>query len=98
LKSVDHALAVMEFLAGVTNPQTLTALSQRFDMPKASMHRLLATLRSHGYVAKDPITAGYSFGATAKRLAQRADAAENRAKDCRPASPNTMTTSKLVAD
>ena len=85
LKSVDHALAVMEFLAGVTDPQTLTAVSQRFDMPKASMHRLLATLRFHGYVAKDPITARYSFGMTTMRLAQRADAAASRAQDRRRA-------------
>lgn len=83
LKSVDHALAVMEFLA-VTGPQTLTALSQRFDMPKGTMHRSLATLRFHGYVAEDPITARYSFGVTATRLAQRADAAESRAKDSKP--------------
>lgn len=85
MKSVDHALAVMEFLAGVTDPQTLTALSQRFNMPKSSMHRLLATLRARGYVVKDPITARYGFGLTATRLAQQAGAAESLTEACGPA-------------
>ena len=85
MKSVDHALAVLEFLAGVTDPQTLTALSQRFNMPKSSMHRLLATLRARGYVVKDPITARYGFGLTATRLAQQAGAAESLTEACGPA-------------
>jgi DNA-binding IclR family transcriptional regulator len=85
MKSVDHALAVLEFLAGVTDPQTLTALSQRFNMPKSSMHRLLATLRARGYVVKDPINARYGFGLTATRLAQQAGAAESLTEACGPA-------------
>jgi DNA-binding IclR family transcriptional regulator len=56
MKSVDHALVVLEFLAGVTAAQTtLAALSQCFNVPKSSMHRLLAPLRARGYVVKDPI-------------------------------------------
>jgi DNA-binding IclR family transcriptional regulator len=85
LKSVDHALAVMEYLAGAPDPQTLTALSRRFGISKASMHRLLATLRARGYVVKDPITARYGFGLTATRLAQQAGAAESLTEACWPA-------------
>ena len=70
LKSVDQALAVMEFLASADEPQALTSLSQRFGVSKATMHRTLSTLRARGYVIRDPITARYAFGLTATRLAQ----------------------------
>jgi DNA-binding IclR family transcriptional regulator len=85
LKSVDHALSVMEYLAGASDPQTLTALSHEFGLSKASMHRLLATLRSHGYVVKDPVTARYGFGLTASRLAQQAGAGDGLTEACWPA-------------
>ncbi len=85
LKSVDHALAVMEYLAAAADPVTLTALSKQFGMSKSSMYRLLATLRDRGYVVKDPITARYRFGLTATRLAQQAGAVESLTGACWPA-------------
>jgi IclR family acetate operon transcriptional repressor len=85
LKSVDQALAVMEHLASATEPLTLTALSQHFNLSKATMHRILVTLRDRGYVVRDPITARYGFGLTATRLVQQAGVAESLTEACWPA-------------
>jgi len=84
LKSVEQALAVIEHLAGATEPLTLTALSQHFGLSKATMHRILVTLRDRGYVVRDPITARYGFGLTATRLVQQGKA-ESLTEACWPA-------------
>jgi DNA-binding IclR family transcriptional regulator len=85
LKSVDQALSVLEYLAGTSEPQTLTDLSRQFGLSKATMHRLLTTLRSHGFVFRDPVTARYGFGLTASRLAQEAGAGQSLTEACWPA-------------
>lgn len=84
LKSVNQALAVLEHLAGASEPQAVTTLSRRFGTSKATMHRLLTTLRARGYVVRDPITARYGFGLTAGRLAQQAGVAECLTEACAP--------------
>jgi DNA-binding IclR family transcriptional regulator len=85
LKSVDQALALMEHLATAEAPQTVTGLSQEFGLSKATVHRMLATLRARGYVVQDPITARYSFGLTAARLVEEAGAADTLTSACWPA-------------
>ncbi|MFH5823844.1 IclR family transcriptional regulator [Georgenia sp. AZ-5] len=85
LKSVDQALAVLEQLAAAPEPQTLTSLSRQFGVSKATMHRLLTTLRARGYVVQDPITARYGFGPAPSRLAQQAGAAACLTEACWPA-------------
>lgn len=85
LKSVNQALAVLEYIASASEPQAVTTLSQRFGTSKATMHRLLTTLRARGYVVRDPITARYGFGLTAGRLAQQAGVAECLTEACAPA-------------
>ena len=75
----------MEHLASATEPLTLTALSQHFNLSKATMHRILVTLRERGYVVRDPITARYGFGLTATRLVQQAGVAESLTEACWPA-------------
>ena len=74
---MDQALAVMEHLASATEPLTLTALSQHFNLSKATMHRILVTLRDRGYVVRDPITARDGFKLTATRLLNRTWASES---------------------
>jgi len=57
LKSVEPALGVREHLASAMEPFTLTTPSKHFRLSKATMHRVLLTLRDRGYVVRDPITA-----------------------------------------
>ncbi len=85
LKSVDQALSVLEYLAGTSEPQTLTALSRHFGLSKATMHRVLTTLRAHGFVVRDPVSARYGFGLTASRLAQQAGTGQSLTEACWPA-------------
>jgi DNA-binding IclR family transcriptional regulator len=85
LKSVDQALSVLEYLASTSEPQTVTGLSRQFGLSKATMHRLLATLRAHGFVVRDPVSARYGFGLTASRLAQQAGAGQSLTEACWPA-------------
>jgi DNA-binding IclR family transcriptional regulator len=85
LKSVDQALSVLEYLASTSEPQTVTDLSRQFGLSKATMHRLLSTLRAHGFVFRDPVTSRYGFGLTASRLAQEAGAGQSLTEACWPA-------------
>jgi DNA-binding IclR family transcriptional regulator len=85
LKSVDQALALLEYLASTAAPQTVTGLSREFGLSKATVHRMLGTLRARGYVVQDPITARYSFGLTAAQLVQQLDADDTLTSACSPA-------------
>lgn len=77
LKSVEPALGVREHLASAMEPFTLTTPSKHFRLSKATMHRVLLTLRDRGYVVRDPITARDGFKLTATRLLNRTWASES---------------------
>jgi len=52
-RALDHGLQILEFLADQTEPQTLSDICRRLELPKSSTHRLLATLEKRGYVNRD---------------------------------------------
>ncbi len=53
LGTVDKAVDVLFALHGEPEPQGVTALGRRLGMPKASAHRLLASLTRRGLVERD---------------------------------------------
>ena len=59
---LDRALDILEFLTQAGSPRTLAEVIDAVDAPKATVHRLLATLRERGYVTRDPLTSRYSAG------------------------------------
>jgi DNA-binding IclR family transcriptional regulator len=59
---LGRALDILEFLAEAAAPRGLTEVAERVGGPKATVHRLLATLHQRGYVAQDPRTARYTAG------------------------------------
>jgi len=60
-RALDHGLQILEFLADQTEPQTLSDICRRLELPKSSTHRLLATLEKRGYVNRDS-SLKYGFG------------------------------------
>jgi len=59
---LERALDILEFLAQAGSPRTLAEVIDAVDGPKATVHRLLASLRGRGYVTQDPLTSRYSAG------------------------------------
>ncbi|MFO1351651.1 MAG: IclR family transcriptional regulator [Gammaproteobacteria bacterium] len=53
LGTVDKALDILFELHQAAEPQSLTALGRALDMPKSSVHRLLAALMRRGLVEQD---------------------------------------------
>jgi DNA-binding IclR family transcriptional regulator len=85
---LDRALDILELLAGSPGPQGLTEIAERVHGPKATVHRLLATLQARGYATQDPRTGRYDAGIRcfelgslwASRLDLRAVAAPHAAR------------------
>lgn len=65
VKSADRALAVLEHLATVHAPQGLAALHQALGIPKSSLHGLLRTLRSRGWIETDATGTLFGLGVRA---------------------------------
>ena len=61
LQSVERACAVLELLASVDKPQTVTQVSQALEIERTATHRLLRSLLKTGFVRSDHPGA-YSIG------------------------------------
>ena len=59
---LERALDILELLARSGGTQGLTEIADRVAGPKATVHRLLATLEDRGYVTRDARTARYAIG------------------------------------
>ncbi|KAF3998913.1 IclR family transcriptional regulator [Glaciimonas immobilis] len=66
---VLRVLRLIEHLAAAQHPQTLSQLSHRTGIPKATMMRTLEGLAQLGYVLRLPIDRGYLLGPAAADLA-----------------------------
>jgi IclR family acetate operon transcriptional repressor len=58
--AVPRAFAVLELLAHEMEPVRLSAIALRLGMQKSTVHRVLTTLGSLGYVQQEPHTGCYS--------------------------------------
>jgi DNA-binding IclR family transcriptional regulator len=70
--AADRALDILEYLEAHEEPQTLTQIVAGLGLPKASVHRLLTTLRTRGYIEQARPRGGYELGLRVLRLAARA--------------------------
>jgi DNA-binding IclR family transcriptional regulator len=59
---LDRGLEIVEFLAGAGGAQGLTTIADHVGGPKATVHRLLATLQQRGYVTQTPHNSLYTAG------------------------------------
>ena len=58
--SVDRALRILTVVGSASSGLSLDELSGRLDIPKSSLHRILAALKYRGFIAQ-PETAGSYF-------------------------------------
>ena len=70
LKTIEKALMVFKcFAQGETSLGT-TELARRLDINKATMSRVLGTLKKHDFVEQDPLTRRYLVGSALVELAR----------------------------
>src|SRR6478752_9427357 len=71
LTTLDRGLRILEQLADdcARSGMTLTELARALDMHRSTMFRFLVTLRTRGYIDRDPATDRYRLGARTLTLA-----------------------------
>jgi IclR family KDG regulon transcriptional repressor len=62
VQSVDRALHLLDLLKEHADGLGITELANRMDLAKSTVHRLLTSLKKHGYVRQDPDTEHYLLG------------------------------------
>ncbi|MDX2479820.1 MAG: IclR family transcriptional regulator [Desulfuromusa sp.] len=85
IRSVENALHLLEALADEDNKYSLAQLSQRLDMTKASLFRLMATFENHGYVERGQISGEYQLGLAAFEVSQKLLSKMTLLRKARPA-------------
>lgn len=68
VRSVQHALDVLEQVAFAGEELGVTQLAERLALTKGSVHRHLLTLVERGYLAQNPATARYGIGPKSRLL------------------------------
>ena len=71
IRSVENALLLLEALAEEDTQHSLAQLSQRLEMTKASLFRLMATFENHGYVVRGQRSGEYQLGMAAFEVSQK---------------------------
>ncbi len=85
IRSVENALLLLEALADEGDKCSLSQLSQRLDMTKASLFRLMATFENHGYVERGPVSGEYQLGLAAFEISQKLLSKMTLLRKARPA-------------
>lgn len=68
VRSVQHALDILEHVAFAGEELGVTQLAERLSLTKGSVHRHLHTLVERGYLAQNPATTRYGVGPKARLL------------------------------
>ena len=70
IRSVSHALDMLEQFCGDADELGVTELSKRLKLHKNNIFRLLATLESRGYIEQNKATENYRLGLRSLHLGQ----------------------------
>jgi DNA-binding IclR family transcriptional regulator len=62
VRSVDHAIDVLESMAAGGRPMGVTDIARHTELSKASVHHILATLESRRFVMREPESNLYRLG------------------------------------
>ncbi|MDO8209629.1 IclR family transcriptional regulator [Conexibacter sp. CPCC 206217] len=71
-QSVQRVLRVLEEILLAQDDISLSELVEQLDMPKATVHRMLANLEARGLVSQDPSSLRYGMGLRMSALCARA--------------------------
>lgn len=72
VQSLERALSIVEELARAGNDVGVTELSRRLSLNKSTVHRLLSTLETRGYVEQNIDTGRYGLGLKVLELGSKA--------------------------
>ncbi len=72
---LDRTFAILRLFTPDLPDWTVTEAAEALDLPVPTVHRLLAALQRHGYVARDERSKRYRLGVAAFELGRRATAA-----------------------
>jgi DNA-binding IclR family transcriptional regulator len=72
IQVLNRALRLLESFSAVQPEQSFTELHLKLGLPKATVHRLLATLSNEGYVVQDPNSQKYYLSHKVLHLASAA--------------------------
>lgn len=70
IKSVDKALKVLETISTIEGGINLTALSEKLDMSKSGVYRMLQAFKERGYLEQRHKNGEYFLGKTAYMIGQ----------------------------
>ncbi|MCK4503106.1 MAG: IclR family transcriptional regulator [Desulfuromonadales bacterium] len=84
IRSVENALLLLEALADEDDKSSLAQLSERLDMTKASLFRLIATFENHGYIERSQRPGEYQLGLAAFEVSQKLLSKMTLLKKARP--------------
>lgn len=68
VQSVERSLAIIEAMAREGEPMSLKDLSAEVELTPSTVHRLLSTLISRGFVRQDPASGHYFLGLKALEI------------------------------
>ena len=78
VQAVERAAAVLSLVASASRPLGLADIAAAVDLPKSTVHGLLTTLRSIGWIEQDRPSGTYRVARTLAGLAQPLDSADLR--------------------
>lgn len=78
IQAVERAAALLTLVASASRPLGLADIAAAVDLPKSTVHGLLTTLRSIGWVEQDRPTGAYRVARPLAGLGQALDAADLR--------------------
>lgn len=62
VQSIDRTFDILELMARQDKGMTLTEIAEQIDLPKSTVHRLLAVLRERNYIEKNDSSSLYRLG------------------------------------
>ncbi len=84
IKSINKALDLLEFLSAYEQEIGIAEIGKKLNMGLSTVHRILATLKSRGYIIQNPTTAKYRLGIKLFELGCEVQSTRNLINNIRP--------------